>query len=146
MGAFAIFGVISFNIFSREFLNSVMSIEEMSLESACLECILATFSCASAAVVLGFSKLYLKNELAAGTPFTHEGAKEMLRLGIISMAVPVVASVINNTVSAIFIHFYPSAEPVEMSVSLAAGLAMVLAYFIFEYGAELRENKEKENN
>lgn len=54
--------------------------------TAVLVCL--TIIIAAEAVVAKFINVYFKHELKAGTPFTFEGAKEMLRLGIITIAVP----------------------------------------------------------
>ena len=44
--------------------------------------------CAGEAVLAGFAERYFKNELQAGTPFTTDGAKELRRLGILTLCIP----------------------------------------------------------
>lgn len=44
--------------------------------------------CAAEGVVARFGVAYFETQLAAGTPFTLAGAKELMRLGILAIAVP----------------------------------------------------------
>ena len=48
--------------------------------------------CAGGAVLAKFEELYFKRELASGTPFTFDGAKELIRLGVLTIAIPAVAA------------------------------------------------------
>ena len=41
--------------------------------------------CAGQAVLAKFAETYFKNKLQAGTPFTFGGAKELLRLGVLTL-------------------------------------------------------------
>ena len=58
------------------------------LEGVCAALLGWMIVCAGEAVVAKFAELYFKRELAAGTPFTLSGAKELTRLGILTLAVP----------------------------------------------------------
>ena len=44
--------------------------------------------CAGEAVLAKFAEAYFVHELKAGTPFTLAGAKELLRLGVLAIALP----------------------------------------------------------
>lgn len=48
--------------------------------------------CIGEAVLAKFAAVYFKHELSAGTPFTHKGAGELKRLGILAIVIPVVCS------------------------------------------------------
>lgn len=107
-----------------------------------------SIACAGIGITAKFSKVYLKNELAAGTPFTFAGAKEALRLGIITIALPtgcgVAGSVINGIVagflnvekSGAFNAFYND------EVSVAVGVMIIVMSFLCRYGAELKDSKQ----
>ena len=57
--------------------------------------------CAGEAVLARFAEVYFKNELKAGTPFTLAGAKELLRLGILTLAIPTGRAVAGSIVAGI---------------------------------------------
>lgn len=89
------------------------------------------------AVVAKFINVYFKHELKAGTPFTFEGAKEMLRLGIIAIAVPSAASVI----SAIYLTVVTADSGdwnFSVKISLGMGLMFLALSPLLKHGTELR--------
>ncbi len=89
------------------------------------------------AVVAKFINVYFKHELKAGTPFTFEGAKEMLRLGIITIAVPAAASVIIAIYFAVMMSGDLTFDfSIEISVSL--GIVFLALSPLLKHGAELR--------
>lgn len=61
--------------------------------------------CAGEAVLAKFAEVYFKNELKAGTPFTLAGAKELLRLGILTLTVPTGCAVVGSIVEGIIAGF-----------------------------------------
>lgn len=99
--------------------------------------------CAAEAVVARFAEIYFKNELAAGMPFTFEGAQEMLRLGIITIAVPLGTVIVCAIILGIASSFVPGLEKVDIdnSGSVALGVMFIILSVIFKYGAEIREGK-----
>lgn len=89
------------------------------------------------AVVAKFINVYFKHELKAGTPFTFEGAKEMLRLGIIAIAVPAAASII----SAIYLTVVTADSGdwnFSVKISLGLGLVFLALSPLLKHGTELR--------
>lgn len=98
--------------------------------------------CAGEAVLAWFAVRYFRNELAAGTPFTLAGAKELLRLGVLTMALPVGCAVAGRIVEGIVAGSL-SVEPAALALdlgneaSLALGLMFVLGSLFCRYGAEL---------
>lgn len=61
---------------------------EMTMTTLYGTMIAGIFLCAAEGVVSRFAVAYFENLLAVGTPFTLAGAKELQRLGILSLAVP----------------------------------------------------------
>ena len=57
--------------------------------------------CAGEAVLAKFAEHYFKRELADGTPFNLEGAKEMQRLGILTICLPLGAQIVAVIVHAV---------------------------------------------
>lgn len=99
--------------------------------------------CAAEAVVARFAEIYFKNELAAGTPFTFEGAQEMLRLGIITIAVPLGTVIVCSIAVGIATQFASGFDKIDFSnaTSVALGVMFIILSVIFKYGAEIREGK-----
>ena len=99
---------------------------------------------AGEAVLSKFAEVYFKHELAAQTPFTFDGAKEMLRLGILAVAIPIgtqlIAAVVNGILSEILSGTWNT--EVRSGDSVAIGIMFMVSSVIFKYGAELKGEKE----
>lgn len=106
------------------------------------------FICAGAAVAAKFAEVYFKNELKEGTPFTLGGAKEMLRLGIITIAVPTGTAVIGRVVEGVVAGFMnvEKAEVFEVyfdnETSIVLGIMFIAVSLLCRYGAEIKEKGE----
>lgn len=97
-----------------------------------------TITIAAEAVVAKFINVYFKHELKAGTPFTFEGAKEMLRLGIITIAVPVGASLAATIVFDIMAAGSGLDSEFNFEISLGMGLMFLALSPLLKHGTELR--------
>ena len=101
--------------------------------------------CAGEAVLAKFAEIYFKNELKAETPFTLAGAKELLRLGILTLAVPTGCAVAGSIVEGIVVGFMQVEKAAAMDVcfdnaaGIALGIMFILGSLLCRYGAELRE-------
>ena len=104
-------------------------------------CIAGMITCIGEAILFRYGERYFTNELAAGTPFTQEGSKEIFRLGIASIIVSAAASTLSAMVYGIFLFFTPALTEIDISMSwsIGTGLTLLLLSVIFRYGAELRE-------
>lgn len=106
------------------------------------------FICAGAAVTAKFAEVNFKNELKEGTPFTLGGAKEMLRLGIITIAVPTGTAVIGRVVEGVVAGFMnvEKAEALEMyfdnETSIVLGIMFIAVSLLCRYDAEIKEKGE----
>ena len=104
--------------------------------------------CAGEAVLAKFAEVYFKNELKAGTPFTAAGAKEMQRLGILTIAIPIGCAVVSTIAEGIIAGFMnvKNAAFTDMyfnnGASIALGVMFIFIALICRYGAELVERKE----
>lgn len=101
--------------------------------------------CAGEAVLASFAAAYFKKELEAGTPFTLNGARELLRLSILTMAIPLgcaVAGKITQGVVGSFLHVTKDAA-IDLAFgnggSMMLGIAFLVTALLCRYGAELRE-------
>lgn len=114
---------------------------DMSLEARYFACVSGAIVCIGQAVLCKFSYCYFKNELSAGTPFTNEGATEILRLGIMTLVIPCVVVVMQETVGNIW--FPGVAEIVtEDMAEMGYGIMFILCSVFFRYGAELENGKQ----
>ena len=61
--------------------------------------------CIGQAVLAKFAEFYFRNAEASGTPFTHIGARELRRLGILMIIIPTGCAVLAELVQGIMIGF-----------------------------------------
>ncbi len=99
--------------------------------------------CLTDGLLLTFTQLYLKHELADGTPFTNKGANEVKSLGIRIIILPLVAIGIISAICATFNAELPDTMSNELSISF--GIALIIISIIFRYGSEL-ESKVNGNS
>ena len=126
----------------------VMNTEGMTYETAFASCIAGIIICAGSIAVSWLSRKYYDNELDAGTPFTFEGAKEIKRLGIVAIAVPLGAQIVSSIVFEIMSAVLDASgtNQMETEVSLTLGIIYIALSFVFRDGAELREGISDEAN
>lgn len=115
----------------------------LQLSGVTQEYVTAVFICmtiiiVAEAVVAKFINVYFKHELKAGTPFTFEGAKEMLRLGIITIAVPAGASLAATIVFGIMAAGSGLDRTFNFEISLGMGLVFLALSPLLKHGTELR--------
>lgn len=81
---------------------------------------------------------YFENELRAGTPFTMDGAKELLHLGISAIWIPIVSGVLAQVAQAVITQFMENVEKVRLDGldSVALGVMLVYVSLLCRYGAE----------
>lgn len=111
-------------------------------------CIVSFFACIGSAVIAKFASTYFTNELEDGTPFTHAGAKELRRLGILAIVIPLAISILTSLTFTITKIFWPilsedalSSEP----VSIVFGLMLIVMSVVFKHGAEIVEKLYNNN-
>lgn len=101
--------------------------------------------CAGEAVLAKFAEFYFKNELRAGTPFTLAGARELLRLGILTLAIPTGCAVAGSIVEGILAGFMKVEQAAAMDLyfdneaSIVLGMMFILGSLLCRYGAELMD-------
>lgn len=100
--------------------------------------------CAGEAVLAKFAEHYFKRELADGTPFTFAGAKEMQRLGILTICLPIGTQIIAEIVHAVMEQTLHGVAPFQFDHSspVVLGVMFIVMSLGCRYGAELHEEKE----
>lgn len=93
-----------------------------------------------------FAEKYFSKIMNDGTPFTFDGAKESMRLGLISIIVSVAVSVMSGLVLGIIILVSGKVTEFnfESSVNITTGLFFMFMSLIFKHGAELKARGEEE--
>jgi hypothetical protein len=101
------------------------------------------FVCAGEAVLAKFALHYFKREQTDGTPFTFDGAKELLRLGILSLCIPVGTQILAQIAQTICTKIMTDVEPLELDMggSVIVGALLIVMALLCKYGAELNAEK-----
>lgn len=113
----------------------------MSLAAMNWLIVVGALSCIGEAVVAKLAELYFRHELAAGTPFTFAGARELRRLGILSIVIPAACSLVTAIIGAIVGSGAADASNLSISMEVPIGMGITLLIFsvVMKYGAELTE-------
>lgn len=88
---------------------------------------------------------YFKRELKDETPFTFDGAKDMLRLGILSICIPIAEEIIVSIVDSVMIKSFSDSKPSDFNAieSVPIGIAFIIISIICKYGAEVISSKKE---
>ncbi len=94
--------------------------------------------CIGEAVIAKLAEKYFKNELAAGTPFTFEGAEEMMRLGICIIGVSLGTAIAAPIVYAIINHYHAIVGEMDFNgaAQVGTGIAFIITSLLCKLGAE----------
>ena len=105
--------------------------------------------CIGITVVSKFSEICFTNELKAGTPFTQDAAKELMRLGFMTMFVPWGCTILAEIILGVASGIFGMAENVATDISyntttsIVLGAMFIVISLLCRYGAELgKENAE----
>ena len=104
--------------------------------------------CAGEAVLAKFAEHYFKRELADGTPFTLDGAKELNRLGVLTICLPIGTQIAAEIVHAVIEQAMQGVAPLSLnsSGSAALGVMFIILSLICRYGAEQHEENKAVRN
>ena len=102
--------------------------------------------CVGQAVLAKFAELYFRNALMEGTPFTQVGARELRRLGILTMVIPTGCVVLAEIVQGIMTGFMNVMSDgwslnFDNEASVIVGVMFIACSFLCGYGSELLEKK-----
>ena len=93
-------------------------------------------------VLLIFALRFFKEEQADGTPFTKHGAEQMKHLGIRTIVLPLVTTILVAVVYAVFNLPQNGGNDWSNGFSVALGIVLIFASLIFRYGAELERARK----
>lgn len=102
--------------------------------------------CAGTAVIAKMAELYFVHELDAGTPFTFDGAKELMRFGIFYFCIGIVTSAVAGIVYAVMKKVFDNVAEFNgnFSVSLITGAIIIIMSLLCRYGAEISAQSKPE--
>ena len=100
--------------------------------------VVAIILCSGEAVIAKFAEHYFKGELLDGTPFNMERAKELTRLGIITIGVSIVTEMVAAIVYEIMSFIFVNTDSLEIGNwgSVGIGITFIIVSLICRYGAE----------
>lgn len=123
-------------------LESILNTEaEVTVGTVYAAMAVGTILCAGEAVLAKFAEHYFKRELADGTPFSIDGAKEMQRLGILTICIPIGTQIVAEIVHAVMEQIMKDIEPLQLSNSgsVALGVMFLVMSLICKYGAVMQK-------
>ncbi|MBP3609617.1 MAG: hypothetical protein J6J42_04700 [Lachnospiraceae bacterium] len=137
----ALLGVQELRVGGTDLIAWLTKGNDMSLEAQYFACVSGVIVCIGQAVLCKFSYRYFKNELSAGTPFTNEGATEILRLGIITLVIPCVIVIAQEVARNVWFPGILEFATEDMT-EMGYGVMFILCSVFFRYGAELENGKQ----
>ena len=129
----ATFGLIDLVIAGGEGIS--LNGTQISVAVLCAAAELAV-SVVIAILILG----YLKKEKAAGTPFTFEGARNIRKIGILALVLPIVVQFICSLIES----SYSITSEVGFDVNITLALFLLFLSALFNHGAELSAPQDEE--
>ena len=103
--------------------------------------------CLGEGVTARFASLYFDRELKDGTPFTLGGSKELLRLGILAIGVPLVTQCVAGIVYAILSRVTDVTGRIEHpTVSGAVAVGIVTIITAFRVARKTKKQQRQQNN
>ncbi len=133
------------DLLGPETMDMLMDMPEMSdfnTYDMAITCFAGALIAAAQGVLLMFAHAYFKRAEEDGTPFTHDGAKQLLTLGILSICIPIGSFL----AAALFSALFGAEINLNNNVEISIGVAMLIVSRVYEYGATLADKvKQLEN-
>lgn len=95
-------------------------------------------ACIAACILAKLYMRYFDNELAAGTPFTVEGSRELRRLGICTICIPLGTIIITEISCASIDLLFPGASILNLDGggAVLVGVTLIILSLVCRHGAE----------
>ncbi len=128
--AFKLGGVTIHNIIEKS--------TDTSMGDAYTALAVAIVYCVAYAILCKAGEKYFTNEIAAGTPFTFDGAKELQVLGIYTICLPIIVDCAAQAICQIMKRILTDVAdfPTGSYGSVALGLVIIVMSLLCKYGAE----------
>lgn len=122
---------------------------DVSVKSVLANVAAGVIMCIGYGILLKIAVRYFKNELDAGTPFTFDGAKELLRLGIYTICIPIATMIASKIVFEVMKRLIEADIPDptdDIRLSAGVGIALIIMSVLCRYGAEIIQQREKKED
>lgn len=95
-------------------------------------------------ILFGFAGSYFKRELNDGTPFTFDGAKNIFRLGILTICISCAEKIVYTIGYSIISKRFADVSQSELEAGgyVGIGIALIIISLLCKYGAESMQNKD----
>lgn len=134
IGAASLFAIDENSEIWKKALEAIQP-DTIDLAAVRCTCLTGVFVCAAGAVLSWFSKRLFEDELAAGTPFDRHICKDVLKVGIIYLAVSVGSRIIMAIIYACFnLDADGSGFP-----GFSTGIVYIICWLLCRYGADVKE-------
>ncbi len=102
--------------------------------------------CVGEAVLAKFAERFFGNEIKEATPFSLSVAKEMLRLGILTICIPIGSVICAEIVFKIMQYFFTDVPAISLSdySSVGIGVVFIIVSLFCRLGAEQKSEKESQ--
>lgn len=134
IGAASLFAIDENSEIWKKALEAIQP-DTIDLAAVRCTCLTGVIVCAAGAVLSWFSKRLFEDELAAGTPFDKHICKDVLKVGIIYLAVSVVSGII---IAIIYACFKLDADGSGFS-GFTTGIVYIICWLLCRYGADVKE-------
>lgn len=134
IGAASLFAIDENSEIWKKALEAIQP-DTIDLAAVRCTCLTGVFVCAAGAVLSWFSKRLFEDELAAGTPFDRHICKDMLKVGIIYLAVSVGSGII---IAIIYACFKLDADGSGFP-GFTTGIVYIICWLLCRYGADVKE-------
>lgn len=136
--AFLAAGVDAIHIEGVTLKSIVQTNSGTSIGTANIYMVIAIILCSGEAAIAKFAEHYFKGELLDGTPFNMERAKELTRLGIITIEVSIVTEMVAAIVYEIMSFIFVNTDFLEIGNwgSVGIDITFIIVSLICRYGAE----------
>ena len=118
---------------------------DISSEEVVVALITGAVVCLGEMIVSKLAQRYFKRELDDGTPFTFDGAKALLHVGIWAVVIPIVIDVLLGVAHEVLSHVIEGLGELTIgdSASISLGVMMIVASLLCKHGAELRQGSRQ---
>lgn len=141
IGAASLFAIDENSEIWKKALEAIQP-DTIDLAAVRCTCLTGVFVCAAGAVLSWFSKRLFEDELAAGTPFDRNICKDVLKVGIIYLAVSVVSGII---IAIIYACFKLDADGSGFP-GFTTGIVYIICWLLCRYGADVKEGVGVDTN
>ena len=111
-------------------IKGIAELEDFDMENLTLYFLCAVIELGAVCAILITAIVYLKKELASGTPFTYEFAKNTRTLAILTLALPIAADLLTSLILG-------AGEGMSTEIDVFAALALFAASAVFKHGADI---------